>query len=303
MSKKWTTEMFVDYLKDNHDNYILIGEYTSSKDKVTLRHKDCGRDFSIIVNNFKKRGNCPLCSKNRPKNTEVFKQEVYELVGDEYKVLGTYKTCKDKIEFIHNECGHKYRATPDDFINGGTRCPLCFGNKRKTTSEFIDEVDSIFNGEYTVLSEYKNNKIPLTMRHNGECGHVFEVSPDAFLRGSHCNKCGTLKRAGENHYRYNPFLTEEERARRDMFNGELKKWRKKVFLRDNYTCNICKDVGGRLNAHHLYSWDVHKKERFDVDNGVTLCADCHKGFHSSFGYGKNTKEQFFEYKKSKTVLV
>lgn len=52
-------------------------------------------------------------------------------------------------------------------------------------------------------------------------------------------------------------------------------WRKKVFKRDNYTCQKCGNYGQQLNAHHILSWANHPDERFNVDNGVTLCKSCH----------------------------
>lgn len=56
-------------------------------------------------------------------------------------------------------------------------------------------------------------------------------------------------------------------------------WRKKVYERDGYTCQLCGRVGGRLNAHHIKTFAENPELRFDVDNGVTLCADCHKEVH------------------------
>lgn len=50
--------------------------------------------------------------------------------------------------------------------------------------------------------------------------------------------------------------------------------------------------GGNLVAHHLngYNWDV--ENRFNLDNGITLCEDCHIEFHRIYGFGNNTKKQF-----------
>ena len=35
--------------------------------------------------------------------------------------------------------------------------------------------------------------------------------------------------------------------------------------------------------------------RTDESNGITLCKNCHKNFHSIYGFGNNTKEQFEEW--------
>lgn len=60
-----------------------------------------------------------------------------------------------------------------------------------------------------------------------------------------------------------------------------KLWRKKVFIRDNYTCIWCgvrsqKGVGVILNADHIKPFAYYPKLRFDVNNGRTLCVPCHK---------------------------
>jgi len=56
---------------------------------------------------------------------------------------------------------------------------------------------------------------------------------------------------------------------------KYKIWRMKVFIRDNYTCQVCKKVGGYLEAHHIKSWAKYPKLRYKIDNGITLCKECH----------------------------
>ncbi len=90
---------------------------------------------------------------------------------------------------------------------------------------------------------------------------------------------------------------------------EYREWRKKIFIRDLYTCQKCGQKGGRLQAHHnkgfskllqdflklynqfspiedketLVRLAIKYKPFWDVDNGRTLCNQCHK---STSNYGK-----------------
>lgn len=53
------------------------------------------------------------------------------------------------------------------------------------------------------------------------------------------------------------------------------KWRKAVFKRDNYTCVKC-GKKGNINADHIKPFSIFPELRFDINNGQTLCIECHK---------------------------
>jgi len=61
-------------------------------------------------------------------------------------------------------------------------------------------------------------------------------------------------------------------------NWQYKYWRNEVFKRDDFTCWICGEKGGTLNAHHLFSWAKYPELRYHIPNGLTLCEDCHKTY-------------------------
>lgn len=90
-------------------------------------------------------------------------------------------------------------------------------------------------------------------------------------------------RCGHKNPNWRPDLTAEERAaRRDS--AQQTKWRIRVYERDGYTCQRCgDDRGGNLNAHHIEAHCENVRDRNNVDNGVTLCVECHRQFHREYG--------------------
>ena len=57
---------------------------------------------------------------------------------------------------------------------------------------------------------------------------------------------------------------------------EYIEWRRKVFERDDYTCQICGKRGVRLNADHVEPYFLRPDLALAVSNGRTLCEGCHK---------------------------
>jgi predicted Zn-ribbon and HTH transcriptional regulator len=71
-----------------------------------------------------KSSSCPKCARKWTK--ERFQQAISEsFEGSEYEVVGPYLGSNVPTEVKHASCGNIWFVTPNNFLNGGTRCPAC----------------------------------------------------------------------------------------------------------------------------------------------------------------------------------
>jgi 5-methylcytosine-specific restriction endonuclease McrA len=62
---------------------------------------------------------------------------------------------------------------------------------------------------------------------------------------------------------------------RPRYEGRL--WKEAVFSRDDYTCQMCFQRGGKLQADHIIPYCLCTEEqKWDLNNGRTLCENCHR---------------------------
>ena len=183
--RRKTHEQYVDEMKKVFDDeYSLIENYKNQRTKIKIKHNICGCEFKMYPDNFLKSTGCPQCSgyeeHGKKKNTEQFKKQLYDLVGDEYELIGEYVNNKTNITLKHNVCGNIYHPNPTNFLNTGRRCLYCYGNHTKTTEEFKQEVYNQRGNEYSVIGEYINSMEKIKIRHNA-CGYEWCVTPSDFI--------------------------------------------------------------------------------------------------------------------------
>lgn len=84
----------------------------------------------------------------------------------------------------------------------------------------------------------------------------------------------SIAHSGSNHYNWQGGITPVNlKIRRSM---KYRNWRKGVFERDDFTCQICFKKGSYLHADHIKAFAIYPELRFELLNGRTLCVPCHR---------------------------
>ena len=308
MVRKLTHEYVYNYFKENNCQ-LLETEYKNAVTKMRYICS-CGNQTEIKWNNFQQGQRCKECYlKNKIPHNKITFETVGQYFEDNNCLLLSkeYKTVWGKLEFICS-CGKKSIKTFECFRKN-PMCTECStkkncGEYRKLTFEYVYNYFKD-NGCELIETEYINSQTK--MRYICSCGDICHSTFGNFIISKNCRKCGTKKmletrkelgytwiKSGEEHASWNHNLTKEEREnKRDFL--EYKDWRNSVYQRDNYTCQCCGDMGNKLNVHHLDGYNWCEEKRIDINNGVTLCEDCHGDFHKIYGYGDNTIEQFIKF--------
>lgn len=272
--------------------------------KQYLCRCSCGHE-QVIDGNTLRRGQTKQCKdcKNR--------KQVVDRIGQKFGEL-------EVVEYLGIKDGHanwKCRCSCGSYVNVRSSDLLEIRSCKSCACVKIRE-DKRINligtkiGRLTVVDYGYSDKESYYWKCQCECGNVVYIRATS-LTQEQTKSCGCLNKdtiaeigrqqKRELNPRWNSELTEEERIKGRNIEGYTE-WTIAVKRKCGFVCDCCgvKGNGKNLISHHLDGYNWCKEKRTDVENGVCLCVDCHNEFHSKYGKGNNTKEQYIEFKEIKS---
>lgn len=125
---------------------------------------------------------------------EQVDKKLFDLYGEEFKVIGEYKQYHGKVLVLHTNCQREFECDLPSLIRRGN-CKLCakesrLASRTKTTNQFKQEVYDLTNNEYEVLGKYLGVRRKILMKHT-KCGQEYFQKPNDFLNGCRCPHCST----------------------------------------------------------------------------------------------------------------
>lgn len=178
-----------------------------------------------------------------------------------------------------NRCNEYYEGYGKKFCSNSCHAKMASENPDKneinrrvgisSKLKFLYDKD-IRKSKIGELRFWKNKSFSKKHRENLSASHLDVKIPD---------------RSGDRHWNWKNGATKYSKLLRNS--KRWLRWRKLVFERDNYTCQICganakydnKKV--ELHPHHIFPVrklvkTIFEEHIFNVNNGITLCKSCHK---------------------------
>jgi len=182
--------------------------------------------------------------------TYVYK-EACSSCGNPYLTLSNKQS-----DFCSNSCSHMGNAP----WNKGKKGVQVAWNKDKECPQLSGEN----NGNYNKHPSEEARRKMSELRKGKVLSEEHKRNISESLKG---------KYIGEKNWNWKGGVTPK---RTKIWNSlNYKNWRESVFKRDEYTCQACSKRGGSLQAHHIKRFVDYPELRFDKDNGITLCKECH----------------------------
>lgn len=295
-NKKW----YFKCPRNLHESELYIMSFVTKKPNRDLICRKCHSLAQVVIDKF---GKEYLDIHWHPDNI-LSPWDVYA-----YNVRGNIKV---KIQ-CDKKYYHVYEQVPGSFANG-IGCPFCINRKVHP----LDSFGVMFQEMIERWSD-KNDKTPYEFSPhsgkkawfkcpNGKHEDYQQQISNAVIYGFTCKECENervgLSKRGENSRFWKGGVSKENDVLRTRF--EYVNWRTGVYERDNYICQCC-GKHGRLNAHHVYPFSAYEVLRYNIDNGITLCAECHDStiegsFHNLYGTHNTTPEQLREYILNKSGI-
>lgn len=195
--------------------------------------------------------------------------------------------CKYSKCHLGENGGPKEFYIPKAWVKKGEGKYCCNDHKHKDMSKR-------FSGENSW-----NWQGGLTYPHCMDCGKQIKHGH------KRCKNCASIHNSGKNNCNYGKGKYGKENpnwkggitplCEQIRHSEKYNEWRLAVFTQDNFTCQDCgSKISGTLNAHHIKEFIKILRENnittfeqaltcerlWDVNNGITLCEDCHIERHA-----------------------
>jgi len=273
-------------------NQVICGDCVEMMKEWPENSIDCVvTDYFIskkwdIILNMKVERVCPICGKT------FFIERSRAKHG---RGITCSKECQNKWVSLKLKrgnvlkcpvCGKEFYCNPSR-IRNAKYTPVC-------SRECLYKGRSLGIIQREVKNRYRSSPKTKVTKKCPICGRPFETVPSRLNngRGKYCSRsCFEIAHKKQMAGNKNPSWIDGRSYDKKCYRGpDWEEIKKKVYERDNYTCQICgiRCIGRRdlsdensyklIQCHHIKEYNSEKDN--ELDNLITVCVACHAKIHS-----------------------
>lgn len=179
----------------------FLGYYTAINQELLITHKLCGNSFHINIQDFlnirvtkvknkdgfKYISLCSTC-KTKFKNSN-FQEKINKHKLDFINLIGDYIDDYTPTLFFNTLKDEAFLTAPQNIFRRNFTCETKGISEKKINSIYQDKLDSIHKGAFSLIGNYRDNNLTVSLKHN-KCGDLFtEYKRNLFKDTIHCPNC------------------------------------------------------------------------------------------------------------------
>lgn len=225
-------------------------------------HYDKGIQSKKWVNMKKSSGKCNYCN-GRIRTDEDFKMDM-SIKFPNIKILSKYKSATTKINCECNVCGNEWKTTANALYTQKYGCRVCanaisWNDRLKTKESFQLEIDSIYDGKITILSDYVGSHDKIQCICNIDKTAWWQT-PTSLLTGSiGCPTC------------YSKSISERCKKSNEKFLEQLNKTNPNIIPLEEYIDDHSK-ILCTCKIHTDYKWYAAPNKILHKNTGCPKCS-------------------------------
>lgn len=317
---------------------ILSDKYIHAKNPLKCQCEKCGHIWDVKMRILRDGTKCPNCNKDKPKKQrkdrvnsgkltkEIVKQRLSHISDDIIVNYNDFEKSSSKMRCKCKVCGTEWRSSVYT-LEANHGCPKCAKIKSAESCRYTMDYVKARLAELTdntiiVSDTYINSSTDLLCQCN-TCGNLWTTNWSILRQRQQCPECAKENVRGKNSPAWDGGVTELNAFLR----GAIYDWKRDSMVYSGYRCVI---TGEKFDeVHHIYGFNtivkdvlhrcelpiyekigMYSEEELEslrkacvdihYENGLGACLTekVHEKFHSIYGYGDNTLEQFEEFKQN-----
>jgi len=237
-------------------------------------------DFPIRAKMF-----CIDCGKELSRGAAKYCRECH-YKHNKGKENPRYKNGVSLVEHSCIKCGNRI-CLATFYKNGLCRSCSAKANRSKYKHKVSTKIKTYCKDCGQLLANYKATYCRECSIRNRKGKYGIGKDSPAWKGGlPHCKDCGKLLKSYKSiRCRSCSYLNVPDYKNTRIF-GRYTAWKRSIFIRDEFTCQECGKKETFIQVHHIKSKQEYPLLIWDIDNGITLCKECH---YKTDTYGKIPK--------------